>query len=104
MPREMSDVEAQIESFVAKYTPVMAAQLRDARRRARALFPRGFELVYDNYNAYVFGFGVTERASDVLVSIAGYPRRITSSTSAETRFAASGYPIPRIWNGRTYDR
>jgi hypothetical protein len=73
----MNDVEAEIESFVAKYTPAMAAQLRDARQRARALFPRGFELVYDNYNAYVFGFGVTERASDVLVSIAGYPRWMT---------------------------
>ncbi len=69
--------KAQIDSFVSKYTPEIAAQLRHARTKLRALFPRGYELVYDNYNALVFGFGATERASDALVSVAGYPKWVT---------------------------
>jgi hypothetical protein len=32
------------------------------------------ELVYDNYNALAIGFGQTERVSDVIFSIAVYPR------------------------------
>jgi len=36
--------------------------------------PRGFEMVYDNYNGLVFGFSPTERPSDALLSIVGYPR------------------------------
>jgi len=31
-------------------------------------------LVYDNYNALAIGFGPTERASDVVFSIAVFPR------------------------------
>jgi hypothetical protein len=32
------------------------------------------ELVYDNYNALVIGYGPTERASDALIFLAVYPR------------------------------
>jgi len=63
----------QIESFLAKYSLPVAKQLSAARAKLRALFPTGYELVYDNYNALVFGFGPTARASDAVVSIAGYP-------------------------------
>ena len=69
--------EAQIKAFLAKYSPGIAAELRAARRHLRAQFPRGHELVYDNYNALVFGFSATERTSDAFLSIAGYPRWIT---------------------------
>ena len=41
------------------------------------MFPRGFELVYDNYNALVFGISPTERTSDAFISVAGYPRWVT---------------------------
>ena len=34
------------------------------------------QLVYDNYNALVIGFGPNERASDAIFSIALYPRWI----------------------------
>jgi hypothetical protein len=34
-------------------------------------------LVYDNYNALAIGFGPTERASDVIFSIALFPRWVT---------------------------
>ena len=69
--------EAEITTFLAKYTPEIAAQLRAARVKLQALFPQGFELVYDNYNALVFCFGPTDRASDAILSIAGYPKWIT---------------------------
>jgi hypothetical protein len=69
--------EAEIATFLAKYSPELAAQLRDARTKLQALFPRGCELVYDNYNALVFCFGPTDRASNAILSIAGYPRWIT---------------------------
>jgi hypothetical protein len=50
-----SATENQIAAFLAKYSPAIEAELIDARARLRAFFPRGFELVFDNYNALVFG-------------------------------------------------
>jgi hypothetical protein len=70
-------VESQIEAFLAKYTPEIEGRLRAARARLRAAFPRGVEMVFDNYNALVFGIGPTERSSDSFISIAGYPRWVT---------------------------
>ncbi len=70
-------VEKQIASFLGRYTAPLAAAFEESRRRLRAAFPRGFELVYDNYNALVFGFSPTDRASGAIVSIAGYPRWVT---------------------------
>ena len=69
--------EAQIKTFLAKYSPGIAAELRAARKHLQALFPRGYELVYDNYNALVFGFSASDRSTDAFLSIAGYPRWIT---------------------------
>src|SRR5882672_1036865 len=71
------DNEPQIDSFLGKYTPGVEAQLREARSRLRAMFPRGFELVFDNYNALVFGISPNERSSDAFLSIAGYPKWLT---------------------------
>jgi hypothetical protein len=51
--------------------------LKQARRKLRALFPRGYELVFDNYNALVFAISPTENAADAFVSVAGYPRWVT---------------------------
>lgn len=36
----------------------------------RKLLPTAIELVYDNYNFFVIGYGPTERASDAIFSIA----------------------------------
>ena len=72
-----SSPEPRIKGFLAKYSPAIAKELRAARARLRKLFPRGHELVYNNYNALVFAFSPTERASDVVVSVAGYPRWVT---------------------------
>jgi len=70
-------VEARIATFLAKYTPAIEAQLRDARRRLRAHFPRGAEMVFDNYNALVFGIGASDSSRDSFISIAGYPKWVT---------------------------
>ncbi len=72
-----SSVESQIATFLAKYSPAIEAQLRDARSRLRALFPRGYELVFDNYNALVFGFSPTDSSKDAFISVVGYPKWIT---------------------------
>jgi hypothetical protein len=69
--------ESQIAAFLARYTPDIAAQLGEARRRLRAMFPHGYELVFDNYNALVFGFSPTQRSPDALLSVAGYPKWVT---------------------------
>ncbi len=68
---------AQIRQFLAKYSPEIASQLQAAREHLKTHFPQGFELVYDNYNALVFGFAASEKASDAIVSVAGYPKWVT---------------------------
>jgi len=45
-------------------------------KKMRARLPGAVELVYDNYNALVVGFGPSERASEAVFSIALYPRWI----------------------------
>ncbi|MFL5508249.1 MAG: hypothetical protein ACJ79J_01520 [Gemmatimonadaceae bacterium] len=67
----------QIATFLAKYTPEMAAAASDARDRMRKRIPGGIEFVYDNYNALVFGFGPTERVSDAVLSLAIFPEWVT---------------------------
>ena len=67
-------VERQLVKFMARYTPEVARVATNARRKLRQLLPGAVELIYDNYNALVVGFGPTERASDAILSIALYPR------------------------------
>jgi hypothetical protein len=71
------DVERQVDRFLAKYTPAIEAELRATRARLRSRFPRGYELVFDNYNALVFGISPTDKSKDAFISIAGYPRWVT---------------------------
>ena len=68
---------AQIDAFIAQYTPEIATQLRRARADLRKLIPKGYELVYDSHNALIFAFGPTTSASEIVISIAGYPNWVT---------------------------
>ena len=68
---------SKIAAFLGRYSPEIEAQLREARRMLRSSFPRGYELVFDNYNALVFAVSPTERTADAFVSVAGYPRWVT---------------------------
>jgi len=60
----------QIAGFIAKFDPIMARLIRSVRKALRKRFPTANELVYDNYNFFVIGYGTTERASDCIVSMA----------------------------------
>jgi hypothetical protein len=64
---------AQLRAFLAKYSPEISAQAKAIQKKMRARYPSALELVYDNYNALVLGFGPTERASEAIFSIAIYP-------------------------------
>jgi hypothetical protein len=68
---------AQLDAFLDKYTPEVAAQARAALRTMRARLPGAKELVYDNYNALAIGFAPGERVSEAIFSIALYPRWIS---------------------------
>jgi hypothetical protein len=67
----------QWAAFLAKYDPAIAAVAKAALARLRRYVPGAVELVYDNYNALVVGFGPSERASEAVLSIAVYPRWVT---------------------------
>jgi hypothetical protein len=68
------DTEAQIESFIAKFSDPIAAEIRAARADMQRRLPGAFELVYDNYNALAIGYGASEKLADVVFSIACFPR------------------------------
>lgn len=71
MPRAASDsAEEQLQAFIDKFEPKHRATIRSARKILRKRFPTANELVYDNYNFFVIGFGPNERPSDCFVSIA----------------------------------
>jgi hypothetical protein len=71
----MADSPAkQVAGFIAKFDPVVARVVRAARSVLRKRFPTAVELVYDNYNALAIGYSPTEKTSDVLFSLAVYPR------------------------------
>jgi hypothetical protein len=62
---------------MARYTPEIRSVAKAALKKMRERVPGAIELVYDNYNALVIGFGPTERASDAVFSIVLYPRWVT---------------------------
>jgi hypothetical protein len=66
-----TDAEAQLKSFIAKFEPKHQTLLRAVRKALRKRFPTAHELVYDNYNFFVIGYGSTVRPSDCIVSMAG---------------------------------
>jgi len=69
--------ERSVEQFIGKYSPEVARAARAARSKVRKLLPGAFELVYDNYNALALAFSPTEKVSDVILSVALYPRWVS---------------------------
>jgi hypothetical protein len=67
---------AQLRAFMARFSPEIAASAQAILKKMRARYPSALELVYDNYNALAIGFSPTERASEVIFSIAIYPNWI----------------------------
>src|SRR5690242_10136972 len=68
--------ENQLTGFIGKYTPEIGILAQAVLAKMRKRLPGAVELVYDNYNALVVGFGPSERASEAIFSIALYPRWI----------------------------
>ena len=73
----MATAKAQLDAFIAKYSPEVAKLGRTAIARMRKLLPAAHVLVYDNYNALAIGFGPSERTSEIVFSIAFYPRWVS---------------------------
>src|SRR3982750_1743494 len=69
-PQTAADAERQLKSFINKFGATNQKIIRAARTWLRKRFPTAFELVYDNYNFLVMGFGPTDRPSDCILSIA----------------------------------
>jgi hypothetical protein len=62
--------ERQLAQFIAKFTPETGTLIRAARAKMRGFMPQALELVYDNYNFFVIGYGPTEKAGDAIFSLA----------------------------------
>jgi len=69
--------ETELSAFIEKYTPEVASDGRQALGFLAARLPTASRLVYDNYNALVVGFGASPKVSDIILSIAFYPRYVT---------------------------
>ncbi len=67
----------QLVAFMSKFTPEVQSVAKKALAKMRKRAPGALELVYDNYNALAIGFAPTDRASDVVFSIALYPRWVS---------------------------
>jgi len=73
MPRatsKLTEPEDQLQSFIEKFESRHQEVIRAARKNLRKRFPTATELVYDNYNFFVIGFGPNDRPSDCIVTIA----------------------------------
>jgi hypothetical protein len=73
----LSDAQAQLDAFIDRYDPKIAALIRGALAKVRAALPHCIEFVYDNHYALVVGFGPTEKPSEALFSIAAYPNHVS---------------------------
>jgi hypothetical protein len=76
---------AQLDAFIARYSPEIAAQVHAALKAMRARMPGAVEMVYDNHYALVIGFCPVEEASEVILSIAVYPDHINMCFFAGNR-------------------
>jgi len=71
------DSEQQLKEFIAKFTPQMGKLIRAARKKMRGFIPQAWELVYDNYNFFVIGYGPSEKAGDAIFSLAAQAKGLT---------------------------
>jgi hypothetical protein len=72
-----AEAENQLDAFLAKYDPEVEAFVRRALAKMRKVVPGAVEMVYDNYNWLVIGFGPTERPSEAIFSIVLPPGRVS---------------------------
>ncbi len=73
----MDDAQRQLDGFIDKFTPAVAALTRALLAKTKARLPGAQILVYDNYNALAIGFGRSEKAGEAILSLAVMPRWVT---------------------------
>jgi hypothetical protein len=78
----MSEADAQLEQFLARYLPEIAGTGRAAIAHLRGRLPSWDVLVYDNYNALAAGFSPDGKKGALVLSIALYPRWVSLFVSA----------------------
>jgi len=89
------DAEAQLDGFIDKFTPEVAALTRNLIEKMKRRVPGATIMVYDNYNALAIGFGPTDKAGHAVLSLAVMPRWVTLCF-----LRGVGLPDPhRILNG-----
>jgi hypothetical protein len=72
----MQASELQLVEFISKFTPQMGNLIHAARAKMRGFMPEALELVYDNYNFFVIGYGPTQKASDAIFSLAAQAKGV----------------------------
>jgi hypothetical protein len=88
--KPQANPKQQLDSFFAKYDPAIAAFARRALVKLRNQLPGATEMVYDNYNGLIIGFGPNDRASLAIFSIVLFPRWVTLCF-----LQGAGLPDPR---------
>jgi len=71
------DAQAELDGFIDKFTPDVAALTRALLAKAKARIPGATIMVYDNYNALAIGFARSEKAGEAILSLAVMPRWVT---------------------------
>jgi hypothetical protein len=69
--------EAELDIFIDKFTPDVAALTRALLVKMTARVPGATIMVYDNYNALAIGFGPNDKAGQAVLSLAVMPRWVT---------------------------
>ena len=76
-PTKAPSPQQQLAGFIEKFEPGMQALIRAARKRMRALLPTATEMVYDNYNFFVIGYGPGDRPSEAIFSLAAQAKGLS---------------------------
>jgi hypothetical protein len=71
------DAQGQLDGFIDKFTPEVAALTRELFAKTKARIPGATIMVYDNYNALAIGFGPSDKAGQAVLSLAVMPRWVT---------------------------
>lgn len=69
--------ESDLTDFIGRFADDMQERIRACRGKMQARFPDAVQLVYDNYNFLVIGFGPTRRPSEAIFSLAAQRRGIS---------------------------
>src|SRR3954451_13985845 len=69
--------EAELDTFIDKFTPDVAALTRALLVKMTARVPGATIMVYDNYNTLAIGFGPNDKAGQALLTFAVMPRWVT---------------------------